>query len=90
MKLAPYSYSDSCIARPCGDLVIRDVFLGNAEMTMLFEPCSESHRLIIMSGSQATCISVQCEFGLSDCLEASMKDALSLMSLQCRILSSDP
>lgn len=76
-----YVHRVSLIIRTCGDLVVRDLFLANAEMTMLFEPCSMSHRLIIMGSTQATCMAIQREYKLGEQTEAVRSDKFDLIML---------
>lgn len=43
----------------CGDVIIGDQYIIDASMTMLFDPGIKKHRIIILSGSNDTSISME-------------------------------
>ena len=43
----------------CGDMMIRDHYLVDAKMTILVNPLNNMHRMIILSGSNDACVSME-------------------------------
>lgn len=49
--------------RPCGDLLInaKDFFLANSHVSVLYNSFSMSYRLVVLSESHETCMSIDCK-----------------------------
>lgn len=45
--------------RFCGDMMIRDRYLVDAKMTILVNPSNNMHRMIVLSGSNDACVSME-------------------------------